>query len=267
MLFARKKYLLFLTPFFLLVTFCAQTNEPVDISPVQMDNMINVPWFLHKIMPASPAGAVEEMRPLMIVFDTDTSLFGYNGCNRFSGRINIRNDSLITHGFWSNLLGCYPENFYEACQLLKTSAIRIANGHLEMWHEDTVLVFESKFYAPLPAYSFLNDTLRLISSNDPHIARLDSLGFQPRAVFKTDRTYLLTWSDLYDSGIFTNRMSGVYGMNKNGDFIIASHWGGYHYVSYTSFAWSLIRAKHYKYKSGVLKIENRKNGYYYEFKP
>ena len=244
---------------FLFLLSCTSGTGPDLYAPPDMELIVNVPWNLTEIKPAPANVSLDDMRPFALYFGSDTLLFAHNGCNTFFGPFTIEGDSLKLRGFGSTLIGCPSHDFFDTNALLKTSKITIHNGNLEMSHDDTTLIFTSKFYTPLPETAVLNKTMILVSSNDPQMAYYDSIQSYPTLRLNENRTFTIRREEKTDAGEYGYKANGLFGMNKKGDWTFAFS------PPYLFFEGNSKNAGHYSFKDNILKIENRDKGYYYNF--
>lgn len=259
------------TLFFLLS--CADVSvDTADRSAPAADTLVlrNIPWVLTLVTMGDSVLKLDDYEPFHFVVG-DTLVFGDDGCNSYTGGLELRNDSVTVRWVSKTSLGCGGRRF-NPCELLGTWRIGIQDTSVVLTNAGTTLEFCSRFVNSVTAYNFVDKEWRLRASNDTATGSLQAVDLLPELGITSNREFTLRWYFTPRNPIFeSNYVGGLFGIGDGESIYFYRMYGAYSHPDGLSglgdmyFVDRIIHSTHFSLSDTLLTMKRQSDGLFYEF--
>ena len=254
---------------------CKETTTQPVIPPAikyTISQIKNVPYRLNRVSYGDSILNIQTLFPYGFAID-DTSIFGRDGCNRFSGSYVSDNDSITFLYIISTATACFPPSPFELCMLVGTWKLILADTTFVLKRHDTTIVFSSNCTMPIKGSAFTYTVWSLVSSNDTLFSLMESLHLLPTIEMSPQRQFELEWYPApRNRYLLHNFMAGLFGIGENNtinyyssrdEIVTPDNWT--YDFNDRWFMMRILGSDHYSYTDSTFRLENRSEGFYYNF--
>jgi hypothetical protein len=271
----KKSLLLFAVGIMLIGTFSCKDSS-TDSVPIEPANsfvaITNVPWWLQELTLGDSIVNLHNYAGFQFSIG-DTAVFGNDGCNTYNSKCVSVADSITVSMLYSTLIACFMPEQLSPYLLLGKWAVTISDTMLVVYRNDTTMTFSSVYTKSTAGQSFISKRWSFSGSNDTTYRSELTPGLIPSIKMTAKRDFGLRWYYNHQyTGKDENDEGGTFGVGDSGRIYLYNRYHTYWHAAGEPNCWQdgmymtrVMRSDHYSYTDSTFRLENRRDGYYYDF--